>query len=136
MGSDAVERGLLLDTSVWFWYALGDRRLRSTLRTALDDAQPNLWLSPISIWELGVLLRRGRIHLRQPFAAWVRTVLDRLPLRDAHMTREVAIATESLRLEHHDPADRVIAATALAYRLQLATSDRKLVAADWLPTVS
>lgn len=134
--TDAPATGLLLDTNIWVWYLAKARRLRPSLRAAIDAARASLWLSPMSIWELGVLCRRGRVELTSPFADWVRAALERVPVQEAPVTREVAIATESLALEHHDPADRVLAATALAYELTLVTSDRKLIAASWLPTVS
>jgi PIN domain nuclease of toxin-antitoxin system len=41
-----------------------------------------------------------------------------------------------LDLGHRDPADQVLAATALAHGLTLITLDARLTGADWLPTLS
>jgi len=46
------------------------------------------------------------------------------------------MASLELDLQHRDPADRFLAATALVYGLTLATIDDRLVSADWLPSRS
>jgi PIN domain nuclease of toxin-antitoxin system len=56
----------LLDTHIWFWYLIGSARLPAGLRYALDHARDHCWLSPISVWELGMLAARGRIRLDTP----------------------------------------------------------------------
>jgi PIN domain nuclease of toxin-antitoxin system len=59
--------------------------------------------------------------------AWVSAALLRVPLKQATLTHEVALATAQLALHHQDPADRFLAATAKVYRLTLVTSDRNLL---------
>lgn len=134
--SPSRPQGLLLDTHVWFWHLLGDPRLPPSLRETIDEGRGELWLSPISVWELGILDGRGRVRLDRPFAEWVRTALQRLPVEDARITREVAISTEGLQMDEYDPADRFLAATTLVYGFTLVTMDRTLSRARWLPTMS
>ncbi len=130
-----AEQELLLDTHVWAWYVAGGGSLPGSLRRILDEDPTKLWLSPVSIWELGVLERKGRVRLTEPFDDWVRAALDAVPLKDAPLTRGIALRTRSLALRHHDPGDRFLAATALVLGIRLVTTDRELIAADWLPTV-
>ena len=59
-----------------------------------------------------------------------------MPVRDAPLTREVALVSNELDLPHRDPADRFLAATALVFGLMLVTLDRRLQMADRLPTYS
>ena len=61
----------LLDTHIWVWYLLGSARLPVGLRQLLDTAPAACWLSPISVWEVGILVARGRLRLDRPLAAWV-----------------------------------------------------------------
>jgi PIN domain nuclease of toxin-antitoxin system len=125
----------LLDTHVWLWHALGSERLPSSLRTILDE-ELDLWLSPVSVWELSVLWERGRFTAEGTIAAWVKEAVARRPVKDATLTREVALASHGLDLPDRDPADRLLAATALVYGLTLMTVDRRLTRARWLPTRS
>jgi len=133
MGGPAVI-DLLLDTHVWIWHLLGSERLPRSFRDAIESDENECWLSPVSIWELSLLNARDRISLDPGFQEWVRQALQKFPVRDAPLTREVGLATERLELPHRDPADHFIAATAVVYNLTLATVDRRLVGATGLNT--
>lgn len=118
---------LLLDTHVWLWSRLEPGRLGTDLAARLRDAENELWLSPISVWETMLLFERGRLEARGDPAEWVRNVLRTLPLRDARLTREVALVSRTIDLPHQDPADRFIAASAIVHELTLATADERLL---------
>lgn len=126
----------LLDTHVWFWHLTGSGRLPEGLRTAIDAAAAELWLSPISIWEVGMLQERGRVRLEGGFRAWVEEAQRHFPIEEAALTSEVAVVSCELTLPHRDPADRFLAATALVHGLTLLTVDERLRQAKWLPTRS
>ena len=102
----------------------------------MDGALGALWLSPISIWELGMLEERGRVSIPSGFRAWVEEALELFPLTEAPLVREVALRSREVRLPHRDPADHLLAATALVYGLTLMTADERLVAARGIPTRS
>jgi PIN domain nuclease of toxin-antitoxin system len=126
----------LLDTHIWFWYLLESERLPAGLRSALDEKLGDLWLSPISVWELAMLAKRGRVRLANGSRTWVEEALHRVPVHEASLTREVALASIEIDLPHRDPADRFLAATALVHELTLVTVDVRLSAASWLATRS
>jgi len=92
----------------------------------LGEPTNELWLSPISVWEVLILAERGRLELDRPTRAWVDHQLGAGPLRDAPLTREVAQTSRDLDLPREDPAGRFIAATATVYGLSLVTADRRL----------
>jgi len=94
---------------------------------ALADPANELWLSPISVGELIVLLRKGRIQLPQDLAAWVTKTLQDLQLTEAPLTIEVALAMSSMNFPHGDPADHFLAATAKVFGLTLVTADERLI---------
>lgn len=137
--SQAAERAAtdsyLLDTHIWFWHLTGSDRLPDKLRRAIDAAN-DLWLSPVSVWELGMLVERGRISIQGGFRDWVTEAAQRFPLADAALTREVALVSADVVLPHRDPADRFLAASAVVYELTLVTVDRRLTRAPWLATRS
>ena len=127
---------LLLDTHVWIWYLSGNERLSETLQTAITDDNNELWLSPISIWEALLLAEKGRIVLKPTPEEWIQDSLQELKTKEAPLSNEIAILSRQLKLEHQDPADRFIAATAIHLNLILATVDNRLTKASWLKTLS
>ncbi len=134
MGSPTIK--LLLDTHIWLWYALGEDRLSENLRLAITSDTTELWLSPISIWEVLILAEKGRISLQSDTTAWIEQSIASLALSEAPLTRHVAFLSRQIDLPHQDPADLFIAATAVYYQLQLATVDTHLKNAAWLQTLS
>ena len=83
-----------------------------------------------------LLAQKGRISLESDPATWINQSLKSLAVCEAPLNSQVAILSRQIDLPHQDPADRFIAATALHYRLQLATVDTRLTAATWLSTIS
>ena len=125
--------GFLLDTHIWYWYLLGSNQLPDRVQETIEASPELCRLSPISVWELGMLAARGRLRLEGELRSWLGRAFEAFPLREAALNREVALRSLELRL-HRDPADRFLAATALVYDLTLLTVDRRLTGADWLRT--
>lgn len=118
---------LLLDTHVWVWSQLAPDRFSARVRKRLQAADTELWLSPISVWELLPLAEHGRVKLRPSAERWIETFFERVPVREAALTRDVALKSRVVRMEHQDPADRFLAATAAVYDLTLLTADTRLL---------
>lgn len=126
----------LLDTHIWVWYLLGSERLPASVRLAMDEAHGALWLSAISMWEVAMLHERGRLGLEGGPRRWVEQALDRFPLSEAPVTREIALRSHEVAVEHRDPADRMLAATAVVHDLTLITVDERLRSVEGLRTLS
>ena len=118
---------LLLDTHIWLWSVLEPQRLTRRIDKALTNPANELWLSPVSVGELVVLLRKGRLTLPNDVAAWVARTMADLKLTEAPLTVEVALAIASINFPHGDPADHFIAATAKVFGLTLVTADEHLL---------
>ena len=118
---------LLLDTHIWLWALANPDRLTSRARDAVADEANELWLSSISVWEAHLLAERGRIRFDAPAGEWIERELTRFPLRDAPVSRAIALASRTVRLPHDDPADRFIVATAVVEDLQLVTADARIL---------
>ncbi len=126
---------LLLDTHVWAWSRLEPERLGEAARDALIDTANELWLSPVSVWELLILIEKGRVVVDASAREWVEHAVRSVPMLDAPLTREIALASRSVKLAHDDPADRFLAATAIVYELTLLTADRRLLGAQGVTTM-
>jgi PIN domain nuclease of toxin-antitoxin system len=117
----------MLDTHIWIWSLIEPVRLTEGVRAALDTDDNELWLSPISTWETLMLVERGRIATEEDPQDLVSRMLKEGPFREASLTHAVAQESRRLSLEHSDPADRFVAATAVVYDLTLVTADARLL---------
>ena len=66
---------LLLDTHIWIWHVGAPDKLKKNVSRAIEDEANELWLSPISIWELSILVRKGRIEIDDDIDVWVSKTL-------------------------------------------------------------
>lgn len=120
---------VLLDTHVWVWWLSGSARLPRREAAGLDDlaGKGQLRLAAISLWEVQMAFSKGRFVPEDGFERWLRVAAAPETIQVLPLDVPVAIALNSLpeRL-HADPADRLIVATARAYRCELATHDETL----------
>lgn len=127
---------LLLDTHIWRWSLSSPEKLGRHLRAALARRGTEIWLSPISAWELLVLAERGRIRLAPEPRQWVASALERTPAHEAPLNHQVAVRSREVLPDHDDPADRFLVATALVYELTLVTADDALIRARPCPILA
>ena len=95
-----------------------------------------LWISPISVWELLLLAERGRVRLDDEPQRWVAAALASSPVQEAAMTFQVAIRSREIMPAHPDPVDRFLVATVLVYGLTLVTADDSLIKAKLCPVLA
>jgi len=122
---------LLLDTHIWLWFALANRdRLKPAAIQAIQEAARRGYLrvSIITIWEIGLLESKGRVHLGLALDDWIERALALPGLSLAPLNAKMALDCNRLPGEFHaDPADRIIVATARRLDATLMTADRKII---------
>lgn len=118
---------ILLDTHIWIWSHLEPDRIGKRLSQALLAPSNQLWLSPISVWECLVLAEKKRLSFDCDTRDWIAQALEQAPMHQAPLNHEVALASRTIDLDHEDPADRFLAATAQVYDLFLATADQRML---------
>ena len=126
----------LLDTHIWIWSFTQADRLSSRVAKVLADSQNELWLSPVSVWELTILCRKGRLQVHPDIATWVRRSMSDLHLSEAPLTVEVALAIPTISFALADPADQFLAATAKVFDLTLITADKHLLKLPGIRTLA
>lgn len=119
---------LLLDTHIWVWSVLAPERLTRRVRIALTKPDTESWLSPISVWEVLLLIEKGRLKDVKNPEAWVDEALAAGGFLEAPLTHAIARESGKVILPHPDPADRLLVATARVLDLTLVTADERLFA--------
>jgi len=128
---------ILVDTHVVAWMAFEPGRISKNAREAIDDARKNgggLAISAVTLWELATHAGRGHIRLDvslESFLSEVETRFTVLPITGRACVRALGLPAAYPK----DPADRIIAATALVEGLSLLTADREIRRARALRTV-
>jgi len=120
---------IVLDTHTWVWWVSVSPELSSAAAEAIDDAAADgsLRVSSISVWEVAMLVRAGRLELRMDVEDWV-AESENLPFLE-FVPVDNRIAAHSTALPgsfHADPADRMIVATARTLGAHVVTKDRKI----------
>ncbi len=136
---------ILLDTHAWIWWLAQPESLSDAAYAAVGRAVATwevgsggagLAVSSISVWELAMLVERGRLELTTTPTEWVERC-ESLPfLSFVPVDNRVALRSVSLAPSFHaDPADRVIVATALVHDMTLVTKDERIRGYGLVPTI-
>lgn len=122
---------LLLDTCAMIWLAAG-RPVAAPAAEALTEAHREsapVLVSPISAWEVGMLVSRGRLALSIPPRRWIKRLLSLGGLRLADLSVDVLLDSSFLPGQPpRDPADRIVIATARDTAARILTRDRAILA--------
>jgi PIN domain nuclease of toxin-antitoxin system len=102
-------------------------KLSSRVRRRVDGelAGDGLTVSAVTFWEMRLKERRGLIEPKTPVEGWPRVLSAHAGFRIVATSPAVWIRSAELSWVHKDPADRIIAATALALGVPVVTVDGK-----------
>jgi PIN domain nuclease of toxin-antitoxin system len=129
---------IVLDTHVLIWWLSEPSSLSTKARRAIakETSANTIIVSAISVLEIATAARRGRLRFAVSVETWLADT-RRLPeLRYEPVSAEIALLAGSFGDDMHgDPADRIIAATAILLAVPLVTADTKLRALQALDTV-
>ncbi len=130
MATSSVEP-LLLDTHIWLRHLGVSGALKATAIPTIDAAAASglLYVSVISVWEVALLVKLGRVSLQPNVHSWIKDALAKPGLNLLPFTPEIAI--ESVNLPepmHKDPSDRILVASARIAGLVLVTRDKEILA--------
>jgi PIN domain nuclease of toxin-antitoxin system len=116
----------VLDTHTWIWWVSEPARLGRKGRREIDTAR-EIGIPAICCLEVSVLVARGRIHFDRPTLEWIHDALALPRVELLPLTPAVAVKAAELPAAFPgDPADRLIAATAVLESAALVTKDERI----------
>ncbi|MCB1416553.1 MAG: type II toxin-antitoxin system VapC family toxin [Nitratireductor sp.] len=121
---------ILLDTCAVLWTA-ADAQITEEAEAALQEAfeaDREVFVSPISAWELGILAARGRQRFPTEPAAWFNLFLEKSGCHLSSLSPEILVDSSFLPgTPPRDPADRIVICTARKLGYQVMTRDREIL---------
>ena len=119
---------IVLDTHALVWWASGGP-LSPAASETIDRhvVSHGLVASSFSVWEIAMLVEKGRLELTLDVTEWVQRLAAIPQLRFVPVDNDIALASTRLPDPlHADPADRIIVATARSLGAPLITRDERL----------
>lgn len=121
---------ILMDTHVLLWWIHDPRCLSPEVMRKIKHAEKekSLAISAITIWEIALLIKKGRLTLAMDLQSWIDELESLSSLQiliiDHWILFKSALLPEPF---HPDPADRIIVATAMTHQATLLTKDSKIL---------
>lgn len=114
---------VLLDAHALLWFLSGSSRLSGKALAGIQDPRNTIFVSPATLWEIGIKDSLGKLTLPEPFERLFPARLEAssiliLPILVTHLQQH-----RRLPFHHHDPFDRLVIAQALAEDLELISCD-------------
>jgi len=114
---------LLLDTHCFLWYITNNPKLPRHAYDAIRDKSNEPFLSVVSVWEVFVKHKIGKLPLPEPADEYIasRRTAHRILTLDLHSAAVAQLL--SLPDYHRDPFDRMLICQALQHDLTIVTND-------------
>jgi PIN domain nuclease of toxin-antitoxin system len=113
----------LIDTVVWMWVLDSYERVRPAVRRVFEDGEDDVFLSPVTTWEISIKMRQGKLNFPGPPDRKVPEFIAEQRLQALPITHKHAAKVYDLPTHHNDPFDRMLIAQALVEELTLISSD-------------
>lgn len=114
---------LLLDTHALFWWDYHPRRLPNLAQALIGDPANDVFVSPVSAWEITNKFRKGKWPEADGFARRFAQIVRQLGFAELPITFAHATKAGSLDARARDPFDRLLAGQALMEDLRFVTAD-------------
>ena len=117
---------LLLDTCTFLWLAADAPELSSTARDSCRDPGNEIFLSAVSVWEIAIKYRLGRLALPEPPARYVVSRRTWLQIEPLAFDEAGAVHDALLPTHHRDPFDRALVSQAILGGMSIVTPDTEI----------
>lgn len=116
----------LLDTSIFLWSIDAEQKLSARAKEVLEDRRQEIFLSPVTSWEIVIKVARGNLILARSASETLSLAFAKFELRPLPVTHPHSLAVGELPPVHNDPFDRMLIAQAKSEGMVLMTADAAL----------
>lgn len=119
---------IICDTHILIFWQDNPKRLSITAKQTIEEAleKNTLACSDISLWEIAMLIKAGRLRNDISAEQYMNDIILTMSLSVLPITPEIAVLSQQEIFVHKEPADRLIASTAIAHKVPLISADSKL----------
>ena len=115
---------VLVDTHTFIWDIIADQRSSTKAKQILRSDEYELVFSLVSVWEIAIKIRTGKLNTIGSSVAYIRDEMDAYGMQLLPIRYEHILQLESLPHHHSDPFDRLLIAQALTESLPILTGDK------------
>lgn len=122
---------VLLDTHAFLWWISNSPSLSSIARQVVADVENEVYLSAVSVWEMAIKARAGKLHI---FSGDIGPFIDQhmrknsfqpLPITLAHSAKVHALSNH-----HGDPFDQMLVAQSQVEKMPIISADKMMQSYD------
>lgn len=117
----------LLDTHIFLWYIQGHAALSKTHISLIEDINNNIYLSTISIWEIIIKAKLGKLKITEPIYQYIQKSRDLHLINSLEFEERNLYILESLPDIHKDPFDRLLICQAISNNIIFITNDSEII---------
>lgn len=114
---------LLLDTHVFLWYLIEDRKLPTRWTELIRDPNNDVYLSVVSVWEAIIKSGLGKLSLPDAPERYLPTQRDRHHVFCLDLDEGNVCRLSTLPVAHRDPFDRMLVCQAIQHSMTIVTLD-------------
>lgn len=100
--------------------------LSQRVRDEVQDTDNEMYFSPVSVYEVALKLRKGRLDMAQSIAGNMAGQLTTMDYEELPIGSDAADIAAGFDADHADPWDRLLAAQAIVNDMHLVTADAKM----------
>ncbi len=113
----------LLDTCSFLWVALKPEKLSSTFLECFSNPGNTIFLSSVTVWEIGIKYSIGKLALPVPPSQFIPIERKNHLISQLELNEEDTFHLENLPFIHKDPFDRMLICQAIERSLTILTPD-------------
>ena len=129
---------IVVDTHIIIWDALKPEKLTKKAKAAIKSANKSdgIIFCDISLWEIAMLISRNRVKIDTTYKAFINLLFTSNKYILQGIDPDIAdLSTRIFKNTENDPADKLIAATAVIKKAKLVTADKVMRISSEVNTV-
>ena len=109
----------LLDTHIFLWFISGDKRLPIHMKRGICEANNEVYLSVVSIWESIIKQKLGKLILPKPASVYLPKQREKHSISSLPLTEPSVAKLDELPHIHKDPFDRILICQSIQFNLTI-----------------